>query len=373
MSKFLSKAATSVEPYVPGEQPVALGLTNYIKLNTNENPYPPSPNVLKVLKRYNYKNLRLYPSSDSRRLKTELAEFISENYNQYFEFSPYKDNLEIKPEQVFVANGSDEVLAMIFMAFTNPGDNVYFPDITYGFYSVYSELFRTKTNLIPLDETLSIQAKDYKNLTGTIFIANPNSPTGKFLSRDLIDIIANNPEALVVIDEAYIDFSYINCSCISQLESFDNLIVVQTFSKSRGLAGARLGYAVSSPEIIKGLERVKFSFNPYNVNLLTEDLAIASLRDKAYFRKVILQIKNTRKFVQAELKELDFLVIDSLSNFLFVKHSTIPSIEIYTKLREVGILVRHFDEERIKDFLRITIGKDKEMDELIKVLRDILE
>ena len=352
MNRFLSKVARNVEPYTPGEQPKDM---RYIKLNTNESPYGPGSAVLSTIKNYDTDKMRLYPSPDMLELKIAIAK---------------RNNIEAN--QVFAANGSDEVLAMIFMAYTNPDKPVYFADITYGFYGVYSELFGTKTNIVPLSDDLSINSSDYNNLSGAIFIANPNAPTGLLLDKATIEnIIINNPNAIVIIDEAYVDFAD-DASVISLINKFDNLIVVQTFSKSRGLAGARLGFAFANKEIIEGLERIKFSFNPYNINRVTEAIGIASLNDNLYFLETVQKIKTTRERIKAEMQKMGFFITNSKSNFLFAKHEKISGEDVYTKLRQNGILVRYFGKERIKDYVRITIGTDDEMNQLLTELKKVV-
>lgn len=351
MSKFLSDKANSVVPYVQGEQPKD---KKYIKLNTNESPYPPSKNVKKIITESNFDDLRLYPDPDISDLKNEIAK-------------KYK----IETENIFIGNGSDEILAFSFMAFFNKGDKIYYPNITYSFYSVYSDLFDLTEKKIPLKEDFSINVNDYKNLDSGIVIANPNAPTGILLKlNDVEDIIKTNPNNIVIIDEAYIDFG--GESAIKLINKYDNLLVIQTFSKSRSLAGMRLGFSFGNKELIKGLKNIKFSFNSYTVNRLSILAGIEAFKDEEYFKESILKIINTREKTKEELKELGFKVLDSKSNFLFMSHNKIFAEDIYLKLKANGILVRYFKQDIINNFIRATIGTDEEMIIFINTLKKII-
>lgn len=351
MSKFLSDKANSVIPYVQGEQPKD---KKYIKLNTNESPYPPSQNVKKVIIESNFDDLRLYPDPDISDLKNEIAK-------------KYK----IKAENIFIGNGSDEILAFSFMAFFNKGDKIYYPNITYSFYSVYSDLFDLDEKQIPLKEDFSIDINNYKNLDSGIIIANPNAPTGILLKlNEIEDIIKTNSNNIVIIDEAYIDFS--GESAIKFINKYDNLLVIQTFSKSRNLAGMRLGFAFGNKELIKGLKNIKFSFNSYTINRLSILAGIEAFKDEEYFKKSVSKIINTRDKTKEELKKLGFKVLDSKSNFLFMSHKKVFAEDIYLKLKNNGILVRYFKQDIINNFIRVTIGTDEEMIILINVLKKIV-
>lgn len=351
MSKFLSDKANSVVPYVQGEQPKD---KKYIKLNTNESPYPPSKNVKKIITESNFDDLRLYPDPDISDLKNEIAK-------------KYK----IETENIFIGNGSDEILAFSFMAFFNRGDKIYYPNITYSFYSVYSDLFDLNEKKIPLKEDFSINVNDYKNLDSGIVIANPNAPTGILLKlNDVEDIIKTNPNNIVIIDEAYIDFG--GESAMKLINKYDNLLVIQTFSKSRSLAGMRLGFSFGNKELIKGLKNIKFSFNSYTINRLSILAGIEAFKDEEYFKESILKIINTREKTKEELKELGFKVLDSKSNFLFMSHNKIFAEDIYLKLKANRILVRYFKQDIINNFIRATIGTDEEMIIFINALKKIV-
>lgn len=351
MSKFLSDKANSVVPYVQGEQPKD---KKYIKLNTNESPYPPSKNVKKIITESNFDDLRLYPDPDISDLKNEIAK-------------KYK----IETENIFIGNGSDEILAFSFMAFFNRGDKIYYPNITYSFYSVYSDLFDLNEKKIPLKEDFSINVNDYKNSDSGIVIANPNAPTGILLKlNDVEDIIKTNPNNIVIIDEAYIDFG--GESAMKLINKYDNLLVIQTFSKSRSLAGMRLGFSFGNKELIRGLKNIKFSFNSYTINRLSILAGIEAFKDEEYFKESISKIINTREKTKEELKELGFKVLDSKSNFLFMSHNKIFAEDIYLKLKANGILVRYFKQDIINNFIRATIGTDEEMIIFINALKKIV-
>lgn len=351
MSRFYSQIAGGIAPYVPGEQPRD---RRYIKLNTNECPYPPSPAVRQVLREFDSADLRLYPDPDSLELRGAMAKLYG---------------LDVK--QVFAGGGSDEVLGYCFQAFGNPGDRVYFADITYGFYKVYADLFSQRYVEIALNGDFRINAEDYLGLDGNIYIANPNAPTGIALSRGEIErILKANPDRLVVVDEAYADFS-VYSSCVPLLGQYDNLLVVQTFSKSRSLAGMRLGFAFGSPELMEGLERIKYSFNPYNIDRLSMAVGVASIQDEAYFAETVGRVVTTRIRATEQLERLGMNVLPSSANFLFASLPGVEGSSLYTGLRERGVLVRHFDKARIADFVRITVGTDAEIDRLVECLEEI--
>lgn len=351
MSKFLSTKYEKLSPYTPGEQPK---VNNLIKLNTNESPFMPSKKAIKEANK-ELKRLNLYSDPECSYLIEKLS-----------------DVLGVEKEQVIVTNGSDEILNFAFMAYCDKNTPVAFPDITYGFYKVFAELYNLDYEKIPLKEDLSIDIKDYFGINKTIFIANPNAPTGLYLSLDKIeDIVKNNPDNIVVIDEAYVDFG--NQSAITLINKYDNLLVTGTFSKSRSMAGARLGFGVANKKIIEDLNMLRYSTNPYNINRMTMAAGFGVLCDEEYTKKNINTICETREYVKEELKKLGFTMPDSRTNFIFVKHDKFDGEMLYNKLRERNILVRHFKDERIKDYLRITIGTKKEMDILIKNLKDILE
>lgn len=353
MNKFLSNKAKSIEPYTPGEQPKD---KNYIKLNTNESPYPPSPNVKKALIGSSFDDLRLYPDPNVSDLKREIAELYNVNTNN-----------------IFVGNGSDEILAFSFMAFFNKGDKVYYPNITYSFYSVYSSLFDLNEVKIPLKDDFSIDINDYKNLDAGIFIANPNAPTGLLLTLSQIEeIIMNNRNNIVIVDEAYIDFAETE-SAYKLVNKYDNLLVIQTFSKSRALAGIRLGFAIGNENLIQGLKNIKYSFNSYTINRLSIIAGIEAIKDKEYFKDTVNKVINTREKTKIRLKELGFNVLDSKSNFIFISHKNVFAEDIYIKLRDNGILVRYFKTDIIDNYIRVTIGTDEEMDIFVEKIKYIIK
>lgn len=353
MSRFLSEATKALSPYVPGEQPQD---RSYIKLNTNECPYAPSLLVNRVLAEFQVETLRLYPDPEAKRLKEAVA-------------SAYG----VTPDMVFAGGGSDEVLAYAFMAFFDRGDKVLFPDITYGFYKVYADLFALEAVEVPLAEDYTVAIFDYFNAQGHIFLANPNAPTGIALTTgEIEEILRHNPDRLVVVDEAYADFSP-DCSCVGLTGQYDNLLVVQTFSKSRALAGMRLGFAFGNRSLIAGLERIKFSFNPYNLDRLSMEVAIAALSDKEYLEKITRSIAETRDRTSAQLEVMGFRVLPSGANFVLAGYPDLTGEALYGALRERGILVRYWNKPRIDGFVRITIGTDSEMKALINAIRDILK
>lgn len=353
MNKFLSNKAKSIEPYTPGEQPKD---KNYIKLNTNESPYPPSPNVKKALIESNFDDLRLYPDPNVSDLKKEIAELYNVNTNN-----------------IFIGNGSDEILAFSFMAFFNKGDKVYYPNITYSFYSVYSSLFDLNEVKIPLKDDFSIDINNYKNLDAGIFIANPNAPTGLMLTLSQIEeIIINNRNNIVIVDEAYIDFAETE-SAYKLVNKYDNLLVIQTFSKSRSLAGIRLGFAIGNENLIQGLKNIKYSFNSYTINRLSIIAGIEAIKDKDYFKDTVNKVITTREKTKIKLKELGFNVLDSKSNFIFISHKNVFAEDIYVKLRENGILVRYFKTDLINNYIRVTIGTDEEMNIFVEKIENIIK
>lgn len=337
-----------VIPYTPGEQP---NKPNMIKLNTNENPYPPSPKVAECYQQLDLDTLRLYPDPTCKVLVDAIA-----------------DTYQIKPENVFVGVGSDDVIAMIYLTFFNSKKPILFPDVTYSFYDVWAEEFRVPYEVQPLDEQLKIRAADYKKENGGVIFPNPNAPTGVLLELDVVEeIIQANPDVIVVVDEAYIDFG--GTSALPLIEKYDNLIVVQTFSKSRSMAGMRIGYAMAQPQLIKYLNDVKYSFNSYTMDQTTLALGAAAMRDTAYFDQTRKQIIETRERTKAELAKRGFTFGDSMSNFVFVTHPEIQAADLFAALREKDIYVRYFKKpERISNYLRITIGTDEEMDALFAFL-----
>ena len=343
----LEKNIRKVTPYVPGEQPNKPGM---LKLNTNENPYPPSASVIKRLHSFDVSNLRLYPDSKSEVLVNALAK----RYN-------------VSPEQIFVGVGSDDVLAMSFLTFFNSKKPILFPDITYSFYDVWAEEFRIPFEKIPLDASFHIRKEDYNRECGGVIFPNPNAPTGEAESlADIEDIVRHHQDVVVIVDEAYIDFG--GESALPLLERYENLLIVQTFSKSRAMAGIRIGYAIGSPQLIRWLNDVKYSFNSYTMNQLTLALGAAALEDEEYFQSIVHKIIATRERMKEKFSELGFVFGDSQSNFLFVTHRQLPAKDMFEYLRAQDIYVRYFNQPRIDNYLRITIGTDEEMDRLIAVL-----
>ena len=350
MSRFLSEKFASLSPYTPGEQPKDM---QYIKLNTNESPFPPSQAVLDAVKEEAGK-LQLYSDPDL----TELLNALSEVYG-------------VDTKNIIATNGSDEVLNFAFMAYTGSTHPAVFPNITYGFYSVFAKLHSSPYTEIPLKEDFSIDYRDYLGLNKTIFIANPNAPTGLTLSLDEIrEILKSNPDNVVVIDEAYVDFG--GESAVPLIKEFDNLLVTGTFSKSRSLAGARLGFGFASEKIIADLNTIRFSTNPYNVNRMTLAAGVASLKDDGYNKANCEKIIKTRADVKAELESMGFFVLDSKANFLFARKDGVKGKDLYLGLKDKGVLVRHFDKDIIGDFLRITIGTDAQMDIFLEKLKELL-
>ena len=351
MSRFLSKEAQRLAPYTPGEQPQD---QQYIKLNTNESPFPPSPKVLEAVSQAETAKLMLYSDPTCGALNAAIAH----RYN-------------VNPEQVITGNGSDEILAFAFRAFCGEGKSVAYADITYGFYKAQVALFGLDAKIVPLREDLTLCVEDYMDFPGTIIIANPNAPTGIPVPRSEIRrLLEANPNRIVIVDEAYVDFG--GESCVSMLAEFDNLLVVQTMSKSRQLAGARVGFAIGSAELIADLNRVKYSFNPYNVNRLSLLAGAAAVEDEAYFRSCCAAICENRAWTVEKLEELGFTVLPSQANFIFAKSDRISGGDLYRKLKENGILVRWFDSDRIRDFVRITIGSAEQMAALVDKVAQLL-
>ncbi|MFD1928394.1 histidinol-phosphate transaminase [Sporosarcina siberiensis] len=351
MSKFWSSMAKRAEPYVPGEQ---IEQADLVKLNTNENPYPPSPKVLKAIEEELAGSLHLYPSPTADKLRSTIGSY----YN-------------MTADEVFVGNGSDEVLAFSFMAFFEPGKVIRFPYVTYSFYPVYAKLFDIPYEEVNLEEDFSIQAEDYFDSEGGIIIPNPNAPTSLYVGLDHIEeIVKNNPNQVVIIDEAYVDFA--EQSAASLIRKYDNLLVVQTTSKSRALAGLRVGFALGNASLIDALIRMKDSFNSYTVDRLALVGAQASFEDEAYFKEITARIVSTRETVSKKMKQLEFTVLPSKANFVFVSHPRVAAEVLYTELKKENIVVRFFDKEPINNFLRITIGTDTQMEELLLTLEKIL-
>lgn len=349
MSNFLDSKYSSLVPYTPGEQPKDM---QYIKLNTNESPFAPSEKAQEMASEA-AKKLQLYSDPECRDLVKTAAEYFG-----------------VEADEIIFTNGSDEVLNFAFMAFCEQG--AIFPNITYGFYSVFADLNGVDYKTIPLKEDFSVDVNDYIGVNKAVFLANPNAPTGIALSvEDIEKIVKSNPNNVVVIDEAYVDFGA--TSVIPLIKKYDNLLVTQTFSKSRSLAGGRLGFGIGSKALIRDLNTIKYSTNPYNVNSLTAAAGIGSLLDDDYIKENCNKIIQNREYLVNELKKLDFTMTDSLANFIFAKHSTISGKDIYLKLKEKGVLVRYFDKERLKDYTRITIGSREQLDVLIEKLKEILE
>ncbi len=351
MSRFFSPRFGSLKAYVPGEQPKD---KRYIKLNTNESPYPPAPEVAKAIDAEAVNDLRLYGDPECSQLKAVIAGYLG-----------------AKAERIYIGNGSDEILNFAFMAFCDEKTGVSYPDISYGFYPVYANLYGLQKNEIPLAEDFSICPEDYFELGTTIVIANPNAPTGICLSvADIEKIVKANENNVVVIDEAYVDFG--GQSCIALTEKYDNLLVVQTFSKSRSFAGARLGFAVGAPELIADLEKLRYSTNPFNINRLTMLSGIASIENQEYYDNNSKIIIRTRDITAIELKQMGFELTDSRANFLFARHPKMTGKVIYEQLRSRGILVRHFAKPRIEDYVRITVGTPEDMKSLCAELKEML-
>lgn len=349
MSRFICEKYRLLEAYTAGEQPQD---KSYIKLNTNESPYPPSKGVKRVIKEYNADRLRLYCDPESKLLREKLAQIYG-----------------VSADNIFTSNGSDEVLGFCFAAFSENG--VAYADITYGFYKVFADFYGADSLVIPLKEDFNIDINAYKNLNRLIVIANPNAPTGLCITLDETEqILSSNRDSVVVIDEAYIDFG--GESAVELTEKYDNLLVIMTYSKSRSLAGSRLGFAIGNKELISDLNLMKNSTNPYNVNALTQAIGIAALSDSVYYKANCDRIIKTREYTKDKLKGLGFTVTDSKANFVFAKSDKSGGEELYLKLKGKGILVRHFNKKRISDYVRISIGTQRDMEKLIKVIEEII-
>lgn len=351
MSKFLSKRLKDLEAYTPGEQPRD---RKYIKLNTNESPYPPSPEVLSAVNKDVVSRLNLYPDPTCKALKERLAERYG-----------------VSSDMIFVSNGSDDILNFAFMAFCDKQKGMAYADITYGFYDVFAQLHGVSANVVPLKDDFTVDVDRFSSCGSNVVIANPNAPTGIAISLcDIERIAQSNRESVVLVDEAYVDFG--GESAISLLPKNENILVVRTFSKSRSMAGARLGFAIGAPDLIADLELIKYSTNPYDINSLTQAAGIAAIESDSYYFENAKRVMKTREETVLRLKELGFEVIDSAANFVFCRHPDFDGGELYRRLREKGILVRHFSKERIDQYLRITIGLPEEMEALCKALENLL-
>lgn len=351
MSRFFSRKYDALTPYTPGEQPKGI---SYIKLNTNESPFPPPPLVQQYV-REEAKRLQLYSDPQCRDLVAMAAE-----------------KLGVAADEILFTNGSDEILNFAFMAFCDAAHPAVFPDITYGFYPVFAQVNSIPYTEIPLRDDFSIRVEDYIGLNQTIFIANPNAPTGIALPlSDIERIVAGNPDSVVVIDEAYVDFGAE--SALSLIHKYDNLLVTQTFSKSRSMAGARLGFGAGNRELIRDLNTIKYSTNPYNVNRMTMAAGVAALEADGYFKVNCQRIMENREWVSAELRKMGFWVVPSMTNFVFAKHPAISGKALNLALREKGILVRHFNTDKLNAYNRITIGSREQMKALIAALKEIPE
>ncbi len=340
-----------VIPYTPGEQPKN---ADVIKLNTNENPYPPSPGVKSILNEFDCGRMRLYPDPDS----TVLVEAIADRYG-------------LETSQVFVGVGSDDVLSVAFLTFFNSAKPVFFPDITYSFYDVWADVYKIPYKQIPLTDDFRIDPQDYKSENGGIIFPNPNAPTGCEESLDMIEeIVKANPDSVVIIDEAYIDFGA--KSALSLIDKYENLLVIQTFSKSRSMAGMRIGFAMGNKKLIKYMNDVKFSINSYTMTPLTQLCGAEAVRDEKYFHETVNKIVTTRENCKKKLAELGFTFTDSKSNFIFASHASVPAEKIFNELKKRGIYVRYWNKPRINNHLRISIGTDKEMDALVSALKEII-
>lgn len=349
MSKYINARLGAIEAYTPGEQPQDKA---YVKLNTNESPFPPSKGVLKAINKKEIGDLRLYCDPECKKLRKALA-----------------DLYEVNEENIFLSNGSDDILNFAFMAYGENG--AAYADITYGFYSVFAELYNVESEIVPLKDDFTIDIEGFCNKKKLVVIANPNAPTGIALSLSEIEkILESNKDNIVLVDEAYVDFG--GESSAKLIDKYDNLLCVQTFSKSRSLAGARLGFAIANKEIIADLEKIKYSTNPYNINRLTQIAGLFAVKENKYYLENCEKIKDNREYTVNALKNMDFSVLDSKANFIFAKSEKISGEELYLSLKDKGVLVRHFSKERIKDYIRITIGSKKEMDIFLNKVKEIL-
>lgn len=352
MSKFWSSMVKRTEPYVPGEQVVQQDI---VKLNTNENPYPPSPKVIEAIRGEMERNLQLYPSPTADDLRTTIGQRYA-----------------LTADEVFVGNGSDEVLAFSFMAFFEPGQPIRFPDVTYSFYPVYAKLFDIRYEEVALNEDFTLQVDKFFQSEGGVILPNPNAPTSLYANLEHIEeIVENNPDQVVIIDEAYIDFA--SKSAAELIQQYDNLLVIQTTSKSRSLAGLRVGYAMGNAALIDALIRIKDSFNSYTLDRLALVGAQAAFEDEEYFMETIAKITATRDKISVALQKLGFTVLPSQANFVFVRHETVLAEILYNGLKKEGVLVRYFNKPGIDNYLRVTIGTDGQMEQLIEKLTEILQ
>lgn len=352
MSRFLSARFAGLEAYVPGEQPQDM---RYVKLNTNESPFPPSPQVIAAVNAQEVGRLNLYPDPACTVLRQKLADLYG-----------------LTPENVFVSNGSDDILNFAFMAFCDESRPVAFPAISYGFYPVYAALYRLPCTPVPLRENFRLEPEDYCGIRKNIVIANPNAPTGRAISvADVERIVRSNPDHVVLIDEAYIDFG--GESCRHLIPRYENLLVCQTFSKSRSMAGGRLGFALGSPALIGDLNKIKFSTNPYNINRLTLAAAEAAVDSNDYYVKNAARIAENRAYTVSQLDSLGFETVPSVANFIFTRCPRMEGGALYSALKARGVLVRHWDKPEISDYLRVTIGSREQMDAFLAAVRDILK
>ena len=350
MSRFFSARHAALTPYTPGEQPRDM---QYVKLNTNESPFPPSEAVVRAAEA-EANRLNLYSDPECTELRKKAAELYG-----------------VRPENILPVNGSDEILYFAFLAFGDETHPFAFPDISYGFYPVYADMCHVPAHVIPLKEDFTADPADYIGLGENIVLANPNAPTGRALPRDELErIVASNPDRVVVIDEAYVDFG--GESCVPLIEEYDNLLVTQTFSKSRSLAGARLGFGIACESLIRDLTTIKYSVNPYNVNRMTQAAGCAAIDDNAYYMANAQTIADNRAYLTRELEALGFAVLPSKANFVFAQSSDIAGYDLYAALKRRGVLVRHFAKERIENFTRITVGTREQLDVLLGSIRAIL-
>lgn len=352
MSRFMSPRFAGLEAYTPGEQPQD---QQYVKLNTNESPYPPSPAVLERISKAEVERLNLYPDPTGKVLKEKLAALYG-----------------VEAKNVFLSNGSDDILNFAFMAFCDGERGAAFPEISYGFYPVYADLYHVDCKKIPLKADFGVNYQDYCGIGRMVVIANPNAPTGMEISlAEIEEILKTNPDNIVVIDEAYVDFG--GTSCVDFIKKYDNLLVVQTFSKSRSMAGARLGFAIANEAIIEDLEKIKYSTNPYNINRLTLAAGEAAVDSNDYYVENAKKIAKTREMTTAKLREMGFTVLDSVANFIFAKNNALSGKTVYEELKKKGVLVRYFGKAKIEDFVRITIGTPEQMQVLFEKLEEILQ
>ncbi|MDE7098285.1 MAG: histidinol-phosphate transaminase [Ruminococcus sp.] len=351
--KKWEQSVRKVIPYVPGEQPQE---TDVVKLNTNENPYPPCPSVRAVLDKFDISKMRLYPAPNAK----VLVDAIAERY-------------KLNPSQIFVGVGSDDVISMAFMTFFNSDKPILFPDITYSFYDVWADVYRIPYKTCPLNRDFTINPDDYKQENGGIIFPNPNAPTGVLESVDMIeDIVKSNPDSVVIIDEAYIDFAGAGKSCLSLIDKYDNLLIIQTYSKSRSMAGMRIGFAMGNEKLIKYMNDVKFSVNSYTMNTVTQLCGAESMKDEKYFIEMTEKIVRTRENAKKRLAELGFTFTDSMSNFIFASPKKKSAQYVFEELKKRKIYVRYWNKPIICDYLRISVGTDEEIDKLFNALEDII-